>query len=204
MAAPSLRARATPAWRAPSTLAPSALNSRRRLAALGLVRPELRWRGFKRGGPRPAPHKTPRERGRPLSRAFACLLVLFLCFAGSPAIPNPPRRAIEDSGPSGSTSRSVNPTGRNFSEKTLRLSWLLPWLMGERALGASAKSKNTQTAADPRLTDLHSKLARQLEHTAAQFAGVMGLAGKDLTTGESFTVNAAIVFPQASSIKITG
>ena len=138
-----------------------------------------------------------------MSRAFACLLVLFLCFAGSPAIPSPPRRAIVDSGGSGSTSPSVNPTGRNLSGKTLRLPWPLPWLMGERALGASAKSQNTQTAADPRLTDLHSKLARQLEQTAAEFDGVMGLAVKDLTTGESFAVNAAMVFPQASSIKIT-
>lgn len=138
-----------------------------------------------------------------MSRAFACVLVLFLCFAGSPAIPSPPRRAIEDSGPSGSTSPGVNPTGRNLSKKTLRLSWRLPWLIGERALGASAKSKNTQTAADPRLTDLHSKLARQLEQTAAEFDGVVGLAVKDLTTGESFAVNAAMVFPQASSIKIT-
>src|SRR5207245_11419610 len=97
-----------------------------------------------------------------------------------------------------------HPSRRKCSEKALRLSWPLRWLMGERALGASAKSKDTQTTADPRLTDLHSKLARQLEQTAAEFDGVMGLAVKDLTTGESFAVNAAMVFPPASSVKITG
>src|SRR2546427_13134990 len=51
MAAPSLRARATPAWRARSTLATSALNSRRRLAGLGLIRPEKRWRVRGQHGP---------------------------------------------------------------------------------------------------------------------------------------------------------
>ena len=53
-----------------------------------------------------------------------------------------------------------------------------------------------------RAADLHLKLQRQLEKTVAEFDGVMGLALKDLTTGESFTVNADLVFPQASSIKI--
>src|SRR2546425_787213 len=119
MAAPSLRARATPAWRARSTLATSALNSRRRLAGLGLIRPEMRWRvRMPNGG----------------------------------------------SGPRGARPRFIRVEQQ---------------------------------------TDLHSKLARQLEQTAAEFDGVMGLAVKDLTTGESFAVNAAMVFPQASSIKIT-
>src|SRR3989442_10178384 len=122
-----------------------------------------RWRAVVEGGLRSAPAQTLMEGCRPLRRAFPCLIFLLLCSAGSPAIPSPPRRAIEDSGPSGSTSPGVNPTGRNLSEKTLRLSWPLPWLMGERALGASAKSKNTQTAADPRLTELHRKIARQLK-----------------------------------------
>src|SRR5207244_3610910 len=82
-------------------------------------RPARRSRAVHKGGPRTAPAQNLLERSRPLSRAFACLLVLFLCFAGSPAIPSPPRSAIEDSGPSGSTSPGVNPTGRNLSEKTL-------------------------------------------------------------------------------------
>src|SRR5207302_153052 len=85
----------------------------------------------------------------------------------------------------------------------LRLPWPLPWLMGERAVCARDKSKNTQSTADARLTDMDSKSARQLEQRADELDGVMGLAVKDLTTGESFAVNAAMVFPQASSIKIT-
>jgi beta-lactamase class A len=49
---------------------------------------------------------------------------------------------------------------------------------------------------------LRGKTQKQLEQIAAGFDGVMGLAAKDLTTGETFTVNPDMVFPQASSIKI--
>ncbi|MGH9795709.1 MAG: serine hydrolase, partial [Candidatus Acidiferrales bacterium] len=37
---------------------------------------------------------------------------------------------------------------------------------------------------------------------AAEFDGVMGIAVQDLNGGDAFTVNAEMVFPQASSIKI--
>lgn len=56
--------------------------------------------------------------------------------------------------------------------------------------------------ADPRIAELRGKLQRDLEKTAADFDGAMGIAAKDLTSGETFLVNADTVFPQASSIKI--
>lgn len=59
-----------------------------------------------------------------------------------------------------------------------------------------------QAPADPRATELRAKLQRDLEQIAAGFDGAMGLAVKDLTTGETFLVNADTVFPQASAIKI--
>lgn len=55
---------------------------------------------------------------------------------------------------------------------------------------------------DPRVAELRGKLQRDLEGTAAEFDGAMGIAVKDLTSGETFFVNADTVFPQASSIKI--
>ena len=55
---------------------------------------------------------------------------------------------------------------------------------------------------NPLASDLKVKLAKQLQQTAAEFDGVMGIAVKDLGTGETFFANADTVFPQASSIKI--
>lgn len=52
-------------------------------------------------------------------------------------------------------------------------------------------------------SELHSKLDAELSRTAEQLHGVMGYAIKDLTTGESFYRNARVVFPTASSIKLT-
>ncbi|HEV2349244.1 MAG TPA: serine hydrolase [Terriglobia bacterium] len=51
--------------------------------------------------------------------------------------------------------------------------------------------------------ELHSKLDAELNRAAGQLHGVMGYAIKDLTTGESFYRNARVVFPTASSIKLT-
>jgi len=53
-----------------------------------------------------------------------------------------------------------------------------------------------------RAADLRAKTQKQLEAIVAGFDGVMGLATKDLTSGESFVVNPDMVFPQASAIKI--
>lgn len=55
---------------------------------------------------------------------------------------------------------------------------------------------------NPLAGDLKLKLAKQLQQVAAEFDGVMGIAVKDLGTGETFFANADTVFPQASSIKI--
>jgi len=51
--------------------------------------------------------------------------------------------------------------------------------------------------------ELHSKFDAELNRAADQLHGVMGYAIKDLTTGESFYRNTRIVFPTASSIKLT-
>ncbi len=56
--------------------------------------------------------------------------------------------------------------------------------------------------ANPLAGDLKLKLAKQLQQMAADFDGVLGIAVKDLGTGETFFANADAVFPQASSIKI--
>ena len=56
--------------------------------------------------------------------------------------------------------------------------------------------------ANPLAGDLKLKLAKQLQQMAAEFDGVLGIAVKDLGTGETFFANADTVFPQASSIKI--
>ena len=55
---------------------------------------------------------------------------------------------------------------------------------------------------NPLAGDLKLKLARHLQQVAAEFDGAMGIAVKDLGTGETFFANADTVFPQASSIKI--
>jgi beta-lactamase class A len=56
--------------------------------------------------------------------------------------------------------------------------------------------------ANPLAGDLKLKLAKQLQQMAADFDGVLGIAVKDLGSGETFFANADTVFPQASSIKI--
>ena len=50
---------------------------------------------------------------------------------------------------------------------------------------------------------LHSKLETDINRVAEDLHGVMGFAIKDLMTGESFYRNADLVFPTASSIKLT-
>jgi len=49
----------------------------------------------------------------------------------------------------------------------------------------------------------HARLDAELSRVATHLNGVMGYALKDLTTGETFFLNADTVFPQASSIKLT-
>src|SRR3954447_23114461 len=49
---------------------------------------------------------------------------------------------------------------------------------------------------------LRDKLKSEVEKIAGQFDGVMGVAIKDLTTGEEILVNDQLSFPTGSSIKI--
>ena len=49
---------------------------------------------------------------------------------------------------------------------------------------------------------LFSKLRGRLEETPMRYAGIVGVAVKDLTTGESLLINGDEVFPVASTIKV--
>jgi beta-lactamase class A len=49
---------------------------------------------------------------------------------------------------------------------------------------------------------LFSKLCRRLEKVSENYEGIMGIAIKDLTNGESFMINSDEVFPVASTIKV--
>src|SRR5437016_11354539 len=50
---------------------------------------------------------------------------------------------------------------------------------------------------------LHASLAAEMDRVAERLNGVLGYAIKDLSTGEVFYRNADLVFPTASSIKLT-
>jgi beta-lactamase class A len=56
--------------------------------------------------------------------------------------------------------------------------------------------------APPLAADLRAKLSSDLNRMASDYPGVMGIFVKDLTSGQTFAVNADTIFPQASSIKI--
>jgi beta-lactamase class A len=58
------------------------------------------------------------------------------------------------------------------------------------------------TARDQNRLLLRRKLAIEIEKIASQFDGAMGVAIKDLTTGEEILVNEHLTFPTGSSIKI--
>ena len=51
--------------------------------------------------------------------------------------------------------------------------------------------------------DLHAKLEAEINRVADRLNGVLGYAIKDLSTGESFYRNGDLVFPTASSIKLS-
>ncbi|HLW81342.1 MAG TPA: serine hydrolase [Candidatus Acidoferrales bacterium] len=59
-----------------------------------------------------------------------------------------------------------------------------------------------QASSTPVQADLAAKLSADLNRTAVSYDGVMGIFVKDLTSGQTFAVNADTIFPQASSIKI--
>src|SRR5713226_2166046 len=79
---------------------------------------------------------------------------------------------------------------------------LTAWLLSAAGLAFCPSLRAQSQASDPRAAALHAKLERQIEQVASEFDGVMGIVVKDLTSGESFQVNAEMVFPQASSIKL--
>jgi beta-lactamase class A len=68
---------------------------------------------------------------------------------------------------------------------------------------AARPARAQRQAAASLQAEMHSKLEQQLERAANQLHGVMGFAIKDLTSGEAFYRNADLVFPTASSIKLT-
>src|SRR5579863_938267 len=72
-------------------------------------------------------------------------------------------------------------------------------LLASLAQAASAQQKTSQP---PLAEDLSAKLSTDLNGMAAGYDGVMGIFVKDLTSGQTFAVNADTIFPQASSIKI--
>jgi len=57
-------------------------------------------------------------------------------------------------------------------------------------------------AQDENRAVLRRKLAAEIERVASGLDGVMGVAIKDLTTGEEILINERLVFPTGSSIKI--
>lgn len=59
-----------------------------------------------------------------------------------------------------------------------------------------------QGASNPLQADLSAKLSADLHKLATSYDGVMGIFVGDLTSDQTFSVNADTVFPQASSIKI--
>lgn len=69
-------------------------------------------------------------------------------------------------------------------------------IIGSRSPGQEKSRPSLQA-------ELHSRLETEINRVAEGLHGVMGFAVKDLTGGESFFRNADLVFPTASSIKLT-
>jgi beta-lactamase class A len=65
-----------------------------------------------------------------------------------------------------------------------------------------AQSNTTMLTDDANRAVLHAKLVAEIERVAKELDGVMGVAIKDLTTGEEVLLNAQLTFPTGSSIKI--
>lgn len=80
-----------------------------------------------------------------------------------------------------------------------KLAFLL-WLCGVLALPTPGPGQ--QATPNPLTAILAEKLQQKLERIAADFDGVLGVAVQDLRSGQTFRVQADVVFPQASSIKI--
>lgn len=70
-------------------------------------------------------------------------------------------------------------------------------------LASAVPARAQESAAGLLHAALHNKLEVEINGVAEQLHGVMGFAIKDLASGESFYRNADLVFPTASSIKLT-
>lgn len=88
--------------------------------------------------------------------------------------------------------------------KILRLSGVpcLPCLFGLLCFLAVQIPVLAQEHSDPQAEELAAKLDRGLTDLAGGFDGVVGVFARDLATGRTFALNADMVFPQASTIKI--
>jgi beta-lactamase class A len=71
------------------------------------------------------------------------------------------------------------------------------------AVAAVAPARAQQPAPATLRADLDRKLEVQMDRIAERLEGVLGYAVKDFSTGDSFYRNADLVFPTASSIKLT-
>jgi beta-lactamase class A len=70
-------------------------------------------------------------------------------------------------------------------------------------IGASVLCLELSVQAQDRAREaLRQKLSAEIQETAKKFGGLMGVAIKDLTTGEELFVNEQISFPTASAIKV--
>lgn len=77
---------------------------------------------------------------------------------------------------------------------------LILMLAALTVFGPSLRATQPQTPSFHQ--ELHAKLEAALGHAAGSLNGVMGYAIRDLSSRESFTRNADLVFPTASSIKL--
>ena len=68
---------------------------------------------------------------------------------------------------------------------------------------ATDPARAQQSAPTTLQAALHARLAAEMDRVAERLNGVLGYAIKDLSTGEVFYRNADLVFPTASSIKLT-
>ncbi len=85
----------------------------------------------------------------------------------------------------------------------MRQRWL-PVTLVFLTFGVAAPPAGAQQAAPaPLQAVLHARLEAELNAVADHLDGVLGYAIKDLATGEAFYRNADLVFPTASSIKLT-
>lgn len=86
------------------------------------------------------------------------------------------------------------------------LAWVAGFLILCCVAGPVAFCQQEKSTVDKAPTssahELRLKLMRELEQESASFDGVLGVAAKDLTSGEMIRMNAGLTFPQASSIKI--